>query len=163
MPTITNNTITVVNAFSHLTVTSTPKTLDEAIYIGKLKDAALKAALEAALDASKGELSLTIGDYSKGTVTVKGINRWGIALYPSQAVALDKFIRSGKLLAFINDPVNIDKLRCCAVAAEYAEKSGCKWATGASKKDEATADYRNAYARGYAEAAASPELVASPR
>ena len=156
-----NNTATV-NAFAHLTATSTPKTLDEAIYIGKLKDTALQAALAAKSTALKG-LSLGISEFGKGTITIKGIGRFGVSLYPSQAMALDEYVKSGALLTFINDPSNVNKLRCAAFATEYAVKSGCKWEEGKSKTDASTVAYQKAYQTGYAMAAASPDLVASPR
>ena len=141
------------------------QTLQELLAASNAKDAEI-ASLKAQLMAQPSiKIDAKISDYSKGTISITGINRFPVSLFPVQVDAVKTFMNSPDFTSFMASPDTQDKLRCAAVAHEWATKKGCEWPS-----DKKTADYdakvtayKAAYDTGYALAKGDKTLVASPR
>jgi hypothetical protein len=112
------------------------------------QNAELRALLE-----SKESLSLSIGmsDFSSGTVSVRGLGRNAVSLYPAQWEALCKLLGindfpTSIMGKYIKDHAN--ELRCARFATAFAAKLGKKWPTGKSKTDPDAVAYQEAYNTG---------------
>lgn len=141
------------------------QTMDQMIAAEKAlraENEALKAKLAAGAQFQR-EIGVSISDFGKGTISITGVNRFPIALYPSQIGALTEFINSAKFQSFVSNPETLNKLRCAAFAHEWATKLGFAWPSGANKTDVRAVQYQESYNQGYALAKADGTLVASPR
>ncbi len=143
----------------------TSPTLAELIAQAKEKDAQI-AALTAQLanrDAGKIEIEATVADYSKGTISIRGINRFPVSLFKPQVEALKTYLNSDSFSTWLNSAETMDRLRCAAVAHEFAVGLGKEWPSGAKADDPKVIEYKAAYDQGYKAAKADKSLVASPR
>ena len=116
------------------------------------------ASLKAQLEAKKagGKLEVVMSEFSSGTVSIRGLNRFPLSLHPEQWSKLRKVLESGTVDAFISTHAN--DLRIARVAADYAAKLGKKWPSGKSKADPEAVAYISAYNAGKALAMADPSL-----
>ena len=142
------------------------KTIDEMVAEAKAKDAEI-AALKSQL-ASAGQtmkIEAVVSDYSKGTVSIRGINRFPISLFLPQIQAVKAYFNSPEFNTWLNSPDTANRIRCSAVAHEYAVKMGTEWPTDKKTPgyDEKVTAYKAAYDKGYAMAKADTSLVASTR
>lgn len=134
-----------------------------------LIERAMKAEKEAAdlktqLEAKTAmKIDASVADYGKGTVSIRGINRWPISLFPAQIATVTEYLNSAEFKAFINSPDTVDKLRCGAFSAEFATRLGKEWPNDKKDKDYDTKveAYKAAYNQGYALAKADSTLVSS--
>lgn len=138
-----------------------------------MKAEAEAAKLKAELEASKNSIQIeaSIADYGKGTISIRGINRWPISLYPVQLRGLIDYLNSPSFQSYINNPDTTDRLRCAAFASEFAGRMGKEWpATKPLVKDGVAAnaeyerkvdEFKAAYNQGYALAKADKTLVSN--
>jgi hypothetical protein len=118
-----------------------------------------------AMLAEKADMKIeaAVSDYSKGTISIRGINRFPISLFLPQVTAVTEYLNSQEFKSFLSNPDTVDRLRCAAVAHEYATGLGKSWPTGGKKTDAAVIEYMAAYDTGYKAAKNDKSLVPSPR
>jgi hypothetical protein len=134
-------------------------TLDAAIARSKELEAQV-AALTAQLASKKsGKIEVSMSEYSSGTFSIRGINRFPISFYPEQWAGFKSFLgmaNDGPVDAFISSHTN--DFRLARVASAYAAKLGKKWPSGKSKTDPEAMAYQQAYNAGKAIAATDPTM-----
>ena len=140
-------------------------TLAEMIEASKQQAAQIEALKAQLASAGKAEMKIEAGiaDYSKGTISIRGINRFPISLFAPQVPVVVEYLNSHEFKAFMANPNTLDRLRCAAVAHEFATGLGKEWPTGAKSDDPRVLEYKAAYDQGYKAAKADPKLVATPR
>ena len=146
-------------------VTKSP-TLAELIAASKAQAAEieqLKAQLAAKDNNPAPKIEAAIADYSKGTISIRGINRFPVSLFKPQVDALKAYLSSDEFNTWFNSAETMDKLRCAAVAHEFATGLGKEWPKDAKADDPKVLEYKAAYDQGYKAAKADKSLVASPR
>lgn len=119
------------------------------------KAAELEAA-NLALQNQKRNVTVDMAEFGAGTISIRGINRFPISVYPPQIALLrsalddaDKFAAS-----------HINELRSAAYAAEFVRKSGIKWDENA-KGETANLQFKALYKQKYLEAMKDTSLVST--
>jgi len=127
----------------------------------RMENEALKAQL--ADSKAKMKIEAAVSDYSKGTVSIRGINRFPLSLFPPQIAAVTEYLNSAEFKTWLNSPDTQDKLRCAAAAHEFA--AGLGFAYPSDKKSPTfeadLTNYTGAYNKAYQLAKADKSIVAT--
>jgi len=127
-----------------------PKNMQEAL-------ALIEQMRKEAEERNSAKVTVKMADYGAGTISLYGINRFPLSVYPSQIATLKAAIPD--MEAFAAKYSN--ELRCAAYAADFAKKSGAKWPSNAKEDDPSVVAYKAKYTEGYAQAMKDATLVSS--